>query len=184
MPAYAIPSGMSSPATAIPAITSPPLVFQEHVGSQLTIGTNRDIDDRSGIAVPAACHQATTKHKHRRRLPSQPKAGLQGRPLLLLLVADASPPIVPLLRVVPGSLWRIHPPELSSRKMHCRFCQYADPSTVASLCWRCARGASPLRSQPGLQCWKQASICSNRNPARAIAPDPQLRGRTRCVPLN
>jgi hypothetical protein len=40
MPAYAIPSGMSNPASAMPATTSPRIVFDEHRGSQLLIGMN------------------------------------------------------------------------------------------------------------------------------------------------
>jgi hypothetical protein len=44
MPAYAIPSGISNPATAIPAKRSPRAVFHEHSGSQLLIGMSRVTD--------------------------------------------------------------------------------------------------------------------------------------------
>jgi hypothetical protein len=51
MPAYAIPSGMSNPATAMPAKTSPRAVFHEHSGSQLLIGMNRVTDGGTRMAA-------------------------------------------------------------------------------------------------------------------------------------
>lgn len=134
MPAYAIPSGMSNPATAIPAKRSPRAVFHEHSGSQPLIGMNCVTDGGTRMAAP----QKLGKRRQSwlpvvDELPYQPKAPVLWQPLRLLLVAEALVPVAWSCDVG-RALYLLSAPRFDQpRTVLCRFCQYADADNALSL---------------------------------------------------